>query len=99
MTREEFSSSVATGQPPAKLSDELRVLWLDAKGDWEAAHELAQEIESSNGARLHAYLHRKEGDLENARFWYREAGQKEVDTSLEAEWESLVDEFLIFHEN
>ena len=67
----------------------LKALDLDKAGDWESAHDLAQQVEDSNGYWLHAYLHRKEGDLGNAGYWYRRAGQPMPDDSLEAEWERL----------
>ena len=59
----------ACGVAPA-----LRALWLDAKGDFDGAHCIAQDIHDADGARVHAYLHRKEGDLSNAGYWYRRAG-------------------------
>jgi hypothetical protein len=93
MTREEFSDHLSKAALPAELIPELCVLWLDKKGAWDAAHELAQDLDSPSGARLHAYLHRKEGDLENARYWYRRAGLAQFEGSLVAEWETLLRDF------
>ncbi|MCF8245243.1 MAG: hypothetical protein K9J37_12820 [Saprospiraceae bacterium] len=72
----------------------LAALWHDAHGDWEAAHNIAQEIHTRDGAWIHAYLHRKEGDAFNASYWYRQAGRPVFTGSLEAEWEVLVRAFL-----
>ena len=70
---------------PEDLTPALRVLRLEAGGDWEAAHDLAQRLPDPDGARLHAFLHRVEGDLGNARYWYRRAGIPEFKGSLDAE--------------
>ena len=95
MTFEEFVSSLAGGAPPDGLAPVLRALWLDGKGDWTAAHAVAQDIATVDGARIHAYLHRKEGDLENAGYWYRRAGRRPIRDSLEEEWTSLVRDLLL----
>ena len=94
MTFEEFSASLAGGEPPDGLSPTLRALWFDGKGNWADAHAVAQDIETEAGARIHAYLHRKEGDLANARYWYRRAGRTPDDGPLEGEWAALVRDFL-----
>jgi len=89
-----FKSSLAAPEPPPGIPALLLALWHDGKGDWEKAHQIAQDIESREGARVHAYLHRKEGDLWNADYWYRSAGRTRPTLSLEQEWESLVTAFL-----
>jgi hypothetical protein len=89
MTVEEFRASIAGSVPP-DVSPVLLALWHDARGDWTAAHRIAQDIDSDDGAWVHAYLHRKEGDLSNARYWYRRASRKESTTSLDEEWTDLV---------
>ncbi len=66
-----FRNSIAKPQPPAGLTPALQALWWDAKGDWNKAHEYAQERDDTAGMRVHAYLHRKEGDQSNAEYWYR----------------------------
>ncbi len=73
----------------ASLSPLLYALWHDAHGDWDTAHNIAQDIDSPQGALLHAYLHRKEGDAFNAAYWYRQAGLPAFSGSLEAEWTAL----------
>ena len=90
MTLDEFRATLKEATPPA-VGPALRALWHDARGDWSRAHEIAQEIEDAAGAWVHAYLHRKEGDLPNARYWYRRAEQPEAAGSLEREWNSIVE--------
>jgi hypothetical protein len=89
MTFEEFKSTLAGTAPPA-VAPTLEALWHDARGDWVTAHRTAQDVEDSTGAWVHAYLHRKEGDLANARYWYRRAGQPEATDPLDAEWARIV---------
>lgn len=72
------------------LAPLLHALWHDARGEWEAAHEMAQSVTTSEGAWVHAYLHRKEGDLSNADYWYSRAGHTRPSVTLEAEWADLV---------
>jgi hypothetical protein len=93
-TVEQFSSTLADAEPPEGLSSELLALWHDARGDWNAAHKIAQDIDSESGALIHAYLHRKEGDLANAGYWYRRAGRPAASDALVEEWKRLVQEML-----
>jgi hypothetical protein len=90
LTFDDFRSSVSNKTPPDGLPVLLRALWFDAKGDWNAAHDLAQEVNTADGAWVHAYLHRKEGDLGNAGYWYQRAGRKLPSYSLDREWEELI---------
>lgn len=85
-----FRQTLASPAPPEGLSLALQALWWDAKGDWDKAHECAQERDDKDGARVHAYLHRKEGDPSNAGYWYRRAGISPFAGSLSEEWEALV---------
>jgi len=94
MTLAEFKASLSQTTPPAELSKVLHALWEDAKGDWDRAHQLAQSVSNADGAWVHAYLHRKEGDLSNAAYWYANAGQHMPNTSLEAEWEHIAQALL-----
>jgi len=89
-----FSHSLLDDFPPQYISAYLQALWYDAKGDWEKAHEIAQNIETTDGSLIHAYLHRKEGDLSNAGYWYIKAKSSLPDTPIETEWEELVRKFL-----
>ena len=90
MTAAEFKASVRGEQRPHGLTSPLMALWHDASGDWDEAHRVAQDIDTEMGARIHAYLHRKEGDIANAGYWYRRAGVAPFNGSLEQEWDALV---------
>jgi hypothetical protein len=94
MTLEEFTSSLTQPSPPTHASTLLRALWQDARGDWDAAHQLAQDVDDAEGAWVHAYLHRKEGDLGNAAYWYRRAGRPPASGSLQDEWTRIVQALL-----
>ena len=90
MTYEAFSASLAEPGPPAALAATLVALWHDARGDWDEAHRVAQDVDDPSGAWVHAYLHRKEGDLGNASYWYRRAGRPVASGPLDAEWRDIV---------
>ena len=87
-----FKGSLAANKPPDEASIYLKALWYDAKGDWNKAHQIIQDAEDKNASAIHAYLHRKEGDIGNADYWYRRAAKKREDISLEKEWQQLVTE-------
>lgn len=89
MSFADFQKSTAGGLSPAGLSGPLRALWLDARGEWDAAHEAAQAAGGPDGAWVHAYLHRKEGDELNAGYWYARAGQPASSGDLAAEWSAI----------
>jgi len=95
MTMEEFRHSLRGEQPPAHISLSLAGLWWDAKGDWNRAHESAQQDEGLAGSWVHAYLHRKEGDSSNAGYWYRRAEKAPARCSLEQEWLEITESLLI----
>jgi hypothetical protein len=94
MTIEEFRATLVEPRAPEGLSPALRAMWEDAKGNWSGAHAIAQEIDDQAGSWIHAYLHRKEGDLGNAGYWYRRAGQPAARDPLEAEWDRIVSSLL-----
>lgn len=94
MTLADLRSTLDDPSPPAGLPAAVRALWYDAKGDWEAAHRAAQEIEDADGAWVHAYLHRKEGDAGNAAYWYRRAGQPIAHDALDHEWARIASSLL-----
>jgi hypothetical protein len=94
MDLQSFRNSLAQPLPPAGLAPALLALWWDAKGDWDAAHEHAQERDDAAGMRVHAYLHRKEGDPSNAAYWYRRAGATPSVLTLDEEWEELAQALL-----
>jgi hypothetical protein len=86
MTLDDFRKSLSATEPPAGLSHAAVGLWWDAKGDWKRAHESAQQDEGQEGSWVHAYLHRKEGDQDNAAYWYDRAGKPVCREPVEAEW-------------
>ena len=91
MTLSEFEHSLGGKAPPSSLHLAQQALWWDAKGDWKAAHECAQQDEGESSCDwVHAYLHRKEGDASNARYWYGQAGKSVSKASLDEEWRSIV---------
>jgi hypothetical protein len=94
MTLDELRATLSATEPPASIRGALRALWHDAKGDWDAAHRVAQDIDDESGAWVHAYLHRKEGDAGNAAYWYRRAGRPVAAGSLEEEWAQIASALL-----
>ena len=93
MTLDGFQATLPHATPP-ELPALLLALWHDARGDWEAAHRLAQDVDGPDGAWVHAYLHRKEGDSGNAGYWYRRASRPPSSESLEAEWRAIAEALL-----
>lgn len=95
MTLDQFTATLTQANPPADLNPILKGLWFDANEQWEEAHNIAQSKEGElQYDRLHAYLHRREGDRFNANYWYRRAKAPFFDGSLEEEWRVLVQQFL-----
>lgn len=94
MNPDAFRASLAAATPPVGLSLPLQALWWEAKGDWTRAHELSQEAESREGDRVHAYLHRVEGDAGNAAYWYARAQEPVFEGTLQEEWQALAGRFL-----
>jgi hypothetical protein len=101
MNFEEFQTSLGASSPPAHLSGYLQSLWYDSKGDWNRSHEIIQNIEDVPAGRqdktaawIHAYLHRKEGDIGNADYWYRRAGKNRPTIALQDEWKNIVSALL-----
>jgi hypothetical protein len=87
---EAFHASLDQAAPPAGVSPALAAMWHEAKDEWEAAHRLAQAEDDAEGAWVHAYLHRVEGDLANAGYWYRRAGKAPSEQPLRDEWTAIV---------
>jgi hypothetical protein len=95
MSPNEFQESLKLDGPPKGISAPLAALWWDARGDWPRAHGLVDELESTEGMAVHAYLHRREGSLSNADYWYRRAGRMYYRAALEQEWQMLVEGLLV----
>jgi hypothetical protein len=89
-----FRASLTRSSQPLNLSPALRALWLEARGDWDGAHDSAQDDEGGAGDWVHAYLHRKEGDSGNAAYWYRRARKPVCQTSLDDEWAAIASALL-----
>jgi hypothetical protein len=94
MNPDEFKASIAHAEPPSGLSAPLMALWWDSKGDWTRSHGLVDELETPDGMAVHAYLHRKEGNVSNADYWYERAGRRFYRPTLDAEWQALVEGLL-----
>jgi hypothetical protein len=97
MELEQFRESLKASAPTAELPLVLAALWWDAKGDWQKAHECAQQDETPDHAWVHAYLHRKAGDLPNARYWYHQASRPVANGELEHEWTRIAQTLLANH--
>lgn len=91
MTTDEFKQLIEQNRkcPESLLPKAVQALWFDKKGDWKTAHEIVQNASDADSAWVHAYLHRKEGDLSNAHYWYRRSGQSESTVGLDQEWEEI----------
>jgi hypothetical protein len=90
MTVETFLNSLQNEAPPASCNTYLQALWYDGTNHWDRAHQLIQDLPDASAAWIHAYLHRKEGDIGNADYWYRRAGKKRPAFSVAIEFEELV---------
>jgi hypothetical protein len=95
MTLEEFKKLIEQQECPESLPRLLQAMWHVKKGNWDTAHELVQEASDADSAWIHAYLHREEGDLINARYWYNRGKQPESNLTLEQEWEQMASVLLM----
>ena len=89
MTTAVLRASLTNAAPPDGLAPTVQALWWAAKGEWDQAHKIVQDDESREAAWVHAYLHRVEGDLPNARYWYSTAGRPVANGALEDEWTAI----------
>jgi hypothetical protein len=90
----DFKASLAGDAPAAGIAPPLAGLWWTAKGDWDRAHRIVQDESSREAAWVHAHLHRVEGDLGNAAYWYRQARQPVASDALDVEWERIASALL-----
>lgn len=81
--------------PPEGASPPLVALWHAARGEWDKAHRLVQDEESAAAAWVHAHLHRVEGDLDNAGYWYGRAGKPQSKLATDEEWKQIADAALL----
>ncbi|SHG24808.1 hypothetical protein [Flagellimonas flava] len=87
----QFKETLMHSNPPENWSEALRALWYAAKDNWNASHNIAQDLHTRMGSWIHAYLHRQEGDDWNAGYWYRQAGEPFPNKSLEDELQHLIE--------
>lgn len=92
MTYGNFRTSLNDEEAPSGLDPALHALWEDSRGNWDAAHQLIQDESTAEAAWVHAYLHRKEGDLANAGYWYCRSGKPVCADPFDEEWERIVRE-------
>jgi hypothetical protein len=97
MNLSQFKNSLAKPKPPAGLVPALTALWWAAKDEWEKAHNIVMDEGGKDCAWVHAYLHRLEGDLENARYWYRRAHRPLASEPFAAEWDAITEILLAEH--
>jgi hypothetical protein len=90
MQFEAFKQSLEQVTPPIGISIYLLSMWYDAKKDWDRAHQMVDSLDDATACWVHAYLHRKEGDVGNADYWYRRANKKRPGITLDKEWEMIV---------
>ncbi|QES91024.1 hypothetical protein E0W69_018615 [Rhizosphaericola mali] len=89
-----FLQSLNNHQPTEDFSAELQALWWIRKDQWNIAHDMVQNLSSKNAALIHALLHKIEGDIWNANYWYANANSNNPNISIEKEWENLVKKIL-----
>jgi hypothetical protein len=94
MTPAEFKRSLSKPKPPGAIAPALAALWWAGKDDWDKAHKLVMGEDGADCAWVHAYLHRFEGDSDNAGYWYRRARRKPAEGDLDAEWACIAAAFL-----
>ncbi|MHA4896744.1 hypothetical protein ACXZ1K_18490 [Pedobacter sp. PWIIR3] len=94
MNIEVFLKSIEEKALPANLSPHLQALWYDGLGDWQSAHAIIDHLNDTASAHVHAYLHRKEGDIWNADYWYKRAGKARPSATLAQEWQQLLETYL-----
>jgi len=94
MQFDEFINSTKEDAPPQSLSEPLQAMWHARKENWDKAHNIAQSISTELGSWIHAYLHRVEGDLSNADYWYKRAGKPQFKGSTEDEADDIVNSIL-----
>lgn len=69
--------------------DHNKALDLANEGQWNKAHEWVQQYSDEYSCLIHGYLHRIEGDLGNARYWYNRANAPMPENTLDEEFKRL----------
>ncbi len=91
-TYDQLLTTIDQKQPPRQWPVLLKAVWWDARGNWEEAHHLVDSLSGNMSNRIHAYLHRKEGDEGNARYWYNRAGKPFPKESLDVEIKGILED-------
>ena len=94
MTLDKFINTIIKDNPPEGITQPLAALWHAKKENWETAHEIVQKIRTTTGSWIHAVLHRQEGDLTNAMYWYRIAGKNNTDKIVDEEFDEIIKSIL-----
>jgi hypothetical protein len=94
MTLGEFKDTLSKSRPPARLAPALAALWWAGNDKWDKAHAIVMDDSGRDCAWVHAYLHRVEGDLGNAGYWYRQARRPVATESIAAEWDAIAEALL-----
>jgi hypothetical protein len=89
MTPSAFKHSLSAKKPPSDLSPALKALWWAGNDTWDKAHDIVMNDDGADCAWVHAYLHRVEGDRDNARYWYRQARRTPATGELAEEWAAI----------
>lgn len=95
MEKSKIDRFLNLSEPLEIFSPELKALFYDGRGDWKTSHDMVDQLPGKSAARVHAYLHRKEGDQWNADYWYRRAGESRPNVSLDEEWAMLIERYWI----
>jgi hypothetical protein len=90
MTPSEFKRGLSSKKPHGGFSPALTALWWAGNKSWDKAHDIVMSEEGADCAWVHAYLHRVEGDRDNARYWYRQARRAPATGELASEWAAIV---------
>ena len=89
MTLAEFQRSLTAKTAPRDLAPPLVALWWAQKSDWDKAHKIVMDESGRDAAWVHAYLHRLEGDADNAGYWYRQARRPVATGAHDTEWAAI----------
>ena len=90
MKYDDFIKLTKKSEPSDNLAGIHLVIWYAVKDNWDMAHNIVQEINTETASWIHAYLHRVEGDISNAHYWYNRARQEPSSESLESELDDII---------
>ena len=90
MNYDNFIKLTKESNPSDTLSGIHLALWYAMNNNWDMAHNIVQDISTDTASWIHAYLHRVEGDLSNANYWYNRASKIASTESLESELNNII---------